>query len=526
MSSKIRLSLLAAAILAAPAFAQDAGGDPAIAGMAPPRPAPGQVLKVTSYADDGSAGTFRWALEQNNRNPGDYRIELSALQPGENVIHIESELPPIKGPVVIDNVSYGQTGTYVVIDGARYIGGTDPQSCPGAVPGTYGTNVRTTTKPGLILRDTDGVELHGLEVRNFCIGILINRARGSLIHDNRIVHNIGGAGIMLTGDDGKGNSTAATTVHNKILRNVFVDNGDAMEATRGSAFNLIADNFITSSDKNNKEPSQGLEILWGNDNAIVHNHFENMSDGVQLNWGNRNFISGNTFNGLSSAVTLSGTGNIVSGNVMHDNRVAVSVRPQAAPGPNGTYGKNRVLGPAVNTITANAMYDNGKDVKRCFAGGACLPDQHGAIVFNVPGLEHGQYVGDRGGGIESDPAKLEKICALDGNVADCEPTPNYGQAAPVLTSARRVGKGARLEGTFSGQPSTLYRVEVFANSRPGEDEAERYLGYVNVPVDAQGQARFVYEVPAGEAGGIANLTATLTTVDGATSVLSKPVALK
>jgi len=523
--STTRLSLLALALLATPAFAQTVAADPAIAGIAQPRAQPTQVLKVTRYADDGNPGSLRWALEQNNANPGNYRIELAAIGQGPYVIHTRSELPPIKGPVVIENVDYLRNGTYVAIDGAEYVGGTDPASCPGAVPGQYGTNVRTTTKPGLILRDTQGVQLRGVEVRNFCIGILINRASGNLIEDNRIVHNIGGAGLMMTGDDGKGNATATTTVHNKILRNVFVDNGDAMEATRGSAFNLIADNLITSSDRNNKEPSQGLEILWGNDNAIVHNHFENMSDGVQLNWGNRNFISGNTFTGLSSAVTLSGSGNIVSGNRMIGNRVAVSVRPQAAPGADGAYGKNRVLGPAINTISANVMIDNGKDIKRCFAGGACLPAQHGAIVFNVPGLEHAQYVGDRGGGVESDPAKLERICALDGDVEGCEPAPNHGQAAPTLLAAKAGGNGSMaVQGRFDGQPDTLYRVELFANGKASQTEAERYVGAIQVPVDAQGKASFAFPLQGVDAKA-ANVTATVTSADGATSPLSQPLAL-
>ncbi|MGE8357454.1 MAG: NosD domain-containing protein, partial [Microvirgula sp.] len=126
-----------------------------------------------------------------------------------------------------------RNGTYVAIDGAGYIG-QGPHACPGAVPGQFGANVRTTTSPGLVLRDTQGVDISGVEIRNFCIGVLINRASGNVIHDNRIVGNHGGAGIMITGDDGKGNSTATTTVHNKILRNEFINNGDAMEMTRGA----------------------------------------------------------------------------------------------------------------------------------------------------------------------------------------------------------------------------------------------------------------------------------------------------
>jgi len=37
-----------------------------------------EILKVTSSADDGSAGTLRWALEKNNQNAGHYRIELQS----------------------------------------------------------------------------------------------------------------------------------------------------------------------------------------------------------------------------------------------------------------------------------------------------------------------------------------------------------------------------------------------------------------------------------------------------------------
>ena len=57
-------------------------------------------------------------------------------------------------------------------------------------------------------------------------------------------------------------------------------------------------------------------------------------------------------------------------------------------------------------------------------------------------------------------------------------------------------------------------------------EAERYLGFVKVPVDAQGKASFSYLVEAADAAGAANFTATVTTVDGATSPLSQPLALR
>jgi hypothetical protein len=67
----------------------------------------------------------------------------------------------------------------------------------------------------------------------------MNRASNNLIQHNRIMHNYGGAGVMLTGDDGKGNPTATTTNNNKVLDNYFQDNGDGLELTRGAAFNLL-----------------------------------------------------------------------------------------------------------------------------------------------------------------------------------------------------------------------------------------------------------------------------------------------
>ncbi len=487
---------------------------------------PQNVLQITSYADDASPGTLRWAILKNNQHPGNYRIELHTLGKKPYAIKLQQPLPPLMGPVEIINTDWRKTNDYIAIDGSGYIKPVDPRACPGAVEGQYGANVRTTSLPGLVLRDTGHVTLQGLEITNFCIGILINRSSDNVIEDNRIVANHGGAGLMLTGDDGKGNSTATTTQRNKILRNTFINNGDAMEATRGASFNLIADNFITTDLVNNKEPSQGLEMLWGNDNEIIRNHFENYSDGVQINWGNRNYIAANTFVNLSSAVTLSGSGNIVDGNTMTGNRVAVSVRPQGEAGKDGRFGINRISGISSNRISENIMFDNGRNIKRCFAGGSCLPHLAGAIVFNVPGLEHAAFIGNRGGGISEDTSKMEKICAIDGRVAGCEPTPNEGQTAPHLDRVTLHAGQLSVEGEVKGIANTLYRIEFFSNRRADENEAEDILGYQMVAIGANGQAHFHYQLTLPARLQVANMTATATNNDGATSTLSQPAALR
>ena len=203
---------------------------PIEAGAQSPSTAAPEVLRVTRTADDGGEGSLRWAIERNNAAPGRFRIEVAPAGPAPHVIKLASPLPAIKGPVAIEGAPWKRSGEFVALDGSGYIEDKGPQTCPGAVPGQYGTNVRTTS----------------------------------------IVANRGGAGVMLTGDDGNGNPTATTTVHNKVLRNEFLDNGDGLELTRGAAFNLVADNVFRSTDAN-PEPSQGIEILFGNDNTVVSN---------------------------------------------------------------------------------------------------------------------------------------------------------------------------------------------------------------------------------------------------------------
>src|SRR5262249_22697373 len=107
-------------------------------------PAP-EVLRVTRSADDGGEGSLRWAIERNNAAPGRLRIELDPAGQAPHVIKLASPLPAIKGPVAIEGAPWKRSGEFVVLDGSGYIEDKGPQTCPGAVAGQYGANVRTTT---------------------------------------------------------------------------------------------------------------------------------------------------------------------------------------------------------------------------------------------------------------------------------------------------------------------------------------------------------------------------------------------
>jgi 3-dehydroshikimate dehydratase len=459
---------------------------------------------VDRYDDDADKGSLRWAIEQVNASSDKQNdILIQAVGNAPYVIKLNSALPVIKSSVSLIGTQWARTGEYIAIDGSNYIKGEGAKACPGADPKQYGTNVRTMSLPGLVLQDVNNVTIKGLDVRRFCIGILINRSSNNLIQHNRLSQNYGGAGIMITGDDGKGNPTATTTNNNKVLNNVFQDNGDGLELTRGAAFNLIANNHFVSTVAN-PEPSQGIEILWGNDNTVVGNKFENYSDGLQINWGKRNYIAYNELVNNSIGFNLTGDGNIFDSNKVHDNRIGVTIRSEKDAN-------------AHTMLTRNQIWNNGKDIKRCEAGGSCVPDQRlGAIVFGVPALEHDGFVGSRGGGVMIEPAKLQKTCKVP-EEQGCNASPNQGIAAPVLTALN-----GKITIEIKGAGSQRYQVEFFGNRDRKSNEAERYLGSVVTHSDEQGIARLIWEPEARVDGSI---TATVTDRNGATSELSRPVQM-
>jgi 3-dehydroshikimate dehydratase len=461
-----------------------------------------RALRVTSAGDDGASGTLRWAIEASNATAERETIELAASEP----IVPKAALPAIKGPVQIVGGAWSRTGAYSVIDGSGYVPRGGPESCPGATAGEYGANVRTMTLPGLQLLDTDDVEISGVEVRRFCIGVLINRSTRVVIHDSRIAGNRGGAGVMLTGDDGRGNPTTTTTVHNRVLRSEFIDNGDGLELTRGAAFNLVADNVFRSTPAN-QEPGQGIEILRGNDNVVSGNRFEGYSDGLQINWGDRNYISANTFTANTFGLNLTGIGNIVDGNTIIGNRVGIVVRP-ADPSP-------------VVRLTRNRLSGNGQEISRCEAGGSCdTKAPKGPTAFGVPGLEHASFVGSRGRGTTAAAATLQHICPE--NAPACQPAPNGGLLPPTLMSARQTGNALDVAGTIMALPMNRYTVELFGNIDPGTQEAQSFLGESTVVTDRDGKGTLTMRVDR-QIGDMRlySVTATLTSTDGATSPLSR-----
>lgn len=463
-----------------------------------------QTYIVDRYQDDHNKGSLRWAIEQSNANKAqENEILIQAVGKAPYIIKVDQPLPPIKSALKMVGTQWEKTGEFIVIDGSNYIKGEGAKACPGANPEQYGTNVRTTTLPGLVLQDVHGVTLKGLDIHRFCIGVLINRSSNNLIQHNRISNNYGGSGVMLTGDDGQGNSTSTTTINNKVIDNLFVDNGDGLELTRGAAFNLVANNTFTST-PTNPEPSQGIEILWGNDNVVVGNKFENYSDGLQINWGKRNYVAYNELTNNSIGLSITGDANIFDSNRVHGNRVGIAIRSEKDAN-------------ARTTLSKNLIWNNGQEIKRCEAGGSCVENQKtGAIVFGVPALEHADFVGSRGGGVVIEEKNLQKTCT-DPKQQNCNALPNQSIQSPKLS----LNKGVVIA-QIHGQPNQRYQLEFFANSKVNAHEAERYLGSATVNTNQQGQAQLTWKKVVGQA----SVTATITDHLGATSELSPALYIK
>ncbi|MEB5475704.1 right-handed parallel beta-helix repeat-containing protein [Acinetobacter pollinis] len=463
-----------------------------------------ETYHVNRYEDDGEKGSLRWAIEQSNANTTqENQILIEAVGQSPYVIKINKPLPPIRSSLKIIGTQWEKTGEFITLDGSNYIPDEGAKACPGAVSGQYGTNVRTMTLPGLVLQDVNGITIKGLDIHRFCIGILVNRSSNNLIQHNRISNNYGGSGIMITGDDGKGNPTSTTTNNNKVIDNIFQDNGDGLELTRGAAFNLVANNLFTNSNAN-PEPSQGIEILWGNDNTIIGNKFENYSDGLQINWGKRNYVAYNEISQNSLGLNLTGDGNIFDSNRIHNNRIGVAIRSEKDIN-------------AHITLTKNQIWNNSKDIKRCEAGGSCIKNQRlGAIIFSVPALEHDGFVGSRGGGVVIEPNKLQKTCSQK-NQENCNPIPNQNIQPPTLSF-----KNKEVTVQVKGMPNHRYKVEFFGSSRAYLHEAEQYLGSKIVVTNSEGLAKANWRPSVI----MPSLTATVTDDLGATSELSQAVQTK
>jgi len=460
---------------------------------------------VTSYADSGP-GTLRNAIVQSNANPtpGSNTIQVLAVGTPPYVIKLNSLLPPIVGPAIVLGAQKGlasATGPSIAIDGSNFINGNDQSSCPGTTGG-FGPNVRSSFGPGLAVVDSGNVRITNLEIRGFCIGILSLRSHDNQF-DHNLIHNTAGAGgIVITGDAGDqaGSSTSGLSVNNVIEYNTLYDTGDGMECTRGTANTVYRGNVGIETGRTSVPPSQGIECAGAADRIyITGNTFTGYSDGLQLNAMTNGVVSGNTITKTTYGVTWGGTG-ILIGNTITGNRMGV--------GPSAT---------STVTISQNKIADNGHAEIISQAGAA-----GGTTSLTSPAVL-GIDVGVNG-------VSANDVSGCADGFPDCAAPQNF----PVLGAGSSWGSNGAvtLVGTLQSRPSSVYKIELFANhaiNSSGFGEGEVFIGSVVLTTDASGNGTFTFTSgpnPLGDGTASGYFTATATNlVTGTTSEFSAPIPL-
>ena len=124
---------------------------------------------------------------------------------------------------------------------------------------------------------------------------------------------------------------------------------------------------------------------------------------------------------------------------------------------------------------------------RCWSGGSCDAQlRRGGIVLGVPAQEHAAYVGERGGGVPVDPARLTPD--LPGRRTEL---PGLAERRPRAADPRQ-GDTQRNDADGRADMPSLPRIPVRRSSssairNAGDSEGEIFLGEAPIKSDATGR---------------------------------------
>jgi len=464
------------------------------------------ALEVTRAEDDGRPGSLRWAIEQSGKSTGPHIINLKPRDGEPLVIRLRKELPPITMPVEIrGNWTKDSLGApQVILDGSLLVdlkpmeSYGNPLNCPGVVPGTYGPNVRATANAAVTIADTGNVRLSGFEIRNFCIGVLSLRSHDNVISNMRFENNLGGAAVLLSGDDGTsaGGPTAGTGRH-IVEDNIFLNNSDSIDLARGDRGTILRRNWIVIDGRGPAAPSSGVEICCDAHEATIEdNYLAGFAEALQIG-GNGHRIRGNVLENNAVALAMQGKDNVAEGNVARGNRAGIVI---------GVHGSAR--------LSRNLSYDNGRDISACAPGtsraGVCHQRDWDVSAVNL------SFNGFKG--------SIARAKACDNDRSDGESIPQ----SPKLLSAKLADNRLTVRGYLEACPGQDFSVELFAGEPlpSGAASARLFLATVQARTNEHGAAEFVIDrLPILSISGDMAVTAIATDMKGHSSELasSQPI---
>lgn len=479
------------------------------------------VVTIDGYTQPGAS---------QNTNPPGLRdnaiilIELSgAMAPPISGLNINANGCGVRGLVInrfqLNAISIGIAFSFSANDNViqgNFIG-TNPTGTAPLPNGAGGVNVFSGqnntiggTTPGarnLISGNIgDGVGLRG--VANIVQGNFIGTdvtGRVALGNTQRGVISLFG-GFNLIG----GNTAAA--------RNVISGNNRGIELD--SSFDVVQGNFIgTDLTGTSAVPNLNLGVhvvaggIGGGNNTI---------GGLTSIPGTPpgNLISGNGTAGLD---VVTGTGNIIQGNIIGANVTGTQPLPNAPLAAGISIEAEHSTVGGTEADARNIIAFNG--------GTLCNADHAGVIVRGSGAISNsilGNSIFSNGGlGIDL-TVPFDGSCGITANDnCDTDIGPNGLQNYPILTSASSGGGGTTIQGSLDSLPNTTFRIEFFDNHQchpSGNGSGETFIGSTDVTTDDNCTAPITATLQVSVQPGHV-ITATATDLGGNTSEFSGCVSV-
>jgi hypothetical protein len=466
--------------------------------IAPPPP---MTFVVANTADAG-AGSLRQAILDANANPALDTIEFNISGPAPHTIALQSALPAITDPAVIDGTT--QPG-FAVGSPVIELDGT------GAGAAAHGLHITGggSTVSGLVINRFSGN------------GILLESGGGNVIRSSFVgtdlsgAQDFGNAGNGVQMIDSGGNTIGGPVVS---LRNVVSGNsGEGVRIDGASATgNVVRGNHIGTDGSGSADlgnGASGVYIRRAPGNSVIGNVIS----------GNDGFagvaICGDpTFCGGFDAGT---PGSNASGNAVQRNFIGIDATGALELGNNG-YGvsidgaPNTVVGG--NAVDRNVISDNGLHGIQVFGnapdGNQIIANHIGTDAAGTADLGNGgdgvNIAAGIGNRITANNIRANGALGIDlgpdgvtpNDTLDADEGANDLQNFPVLNFAVRNGTNLEIDATFHSTPNTAFDVEWFSSADcdpSGNGEGRTPLGtstfFTNAGGDAFLAPVFVINVP-------------------------------
>ncbi|HUV31738.1 MAG TPA: dockerin type I domain-containing protein [Acidobacteriota bacterium] len=432
----------------------------------PQRAEPTATFTVTSTADDGTAGTLRWAINSANSTTGSDMINFAIPGTGPHYIYPINQLPPLTDPAGVAINGLTQTGA------------------------SLGTTPPSTVVLKIVINGSNAGPAHGLWVQsnnNLIIALGIEafeydgiRIEGIMEASSNIVQGCF-IGTDVTGyaDKGNGRATSSlwagvhilnqpggTAVQNIVNYSLISGNwsdGVWIEGPKQPGdvgFNSVHDCYIGTDIRGNsaiQNDHEGVCLCEGaHDNLIQDNVISgNGWDGVGIQGYSNEQYPAPPIHSHSNSITRNLIGLDVNRNPLGNGMHGVAI---------GEYGPGQFGFAPSNTVDLNEIAYNGTD------GVAVWEDLYDNT--NCDGNKITQNSIHNNGGLGID---LQNDGVTLNDPGDLDDKGNEEMNFPVITGASFSGGTTTITGTYEASMTT---VEVFkAQLDPtGYGEGEIYLG--------------------------------------------------